>query len=145
MINDIHTQFKAEFKCSDGHFVRSKSEMLIDNFFYQKGIMHAYEVSVHLPNNLDEDMYCDWYLPKYDTYIEFFGKLDDSKYLERAKRKIQLYEQNALNLLCLSDEDIKRLDKAMTEHIEVIKSMQNRKPFSRVMHNELFLTLSCRS
>ena len=42
------------FKTEDGHLVRSKSEMLIDNWFYNSGIVHAYESRVPI----HEDMEC---------------------------------------------------------------------------------------
>jgi len=40
------------FKAEDGHLVRSKSEMLIDNRFYNKGIVHAYESRVPIKTEL---------------------------------------------------------------------------------------------
>ena len=118
---DIRDKFPPEYKCDDGHFVRSKAEMLIDNWLYKKGIIHAYEIDVDLPENPDEDMLCDWYLPMYDTYVEYFGRMDDKQYLNRARDKVQLYQDNDLSLWCIDDKDLERLNKTMTKDIAWIK------------------------
>src|SRR5690554_5314699 len=36
-------KFEAKHRSADGHFVRSKAEMLIDNWLYMAEIVHAYE------------------------------------------------------------------------------------------------------
>ena len=36
-------KFEAKLRSTDGHFVRSKAEMLIDNWLYMAEIVHAYE------------------------------------------------------------------------------------------------------
>jgi hypothetical protein len=48
--------------------VRSRAEVLIDNWLYMQGIVHAYER--RLP--IEEECYCDFYLPK-GVYIEFWA------------------------------------------------------------------------
>ena len=122
MINDIHTKYPAPYKAKDGHFVRSKAELLIDNWFYEKRIVHAYELDIVIPNDPMGEVTCDWYLPDYDCYVEYFGMTDDPKYAARMKQKIAFYERNRLNLVALEDEDIgrldKRLDKLFAEHVE---------------------------
>jgi hypothetical protein len=39
----FRARFPAQFRATDGHFVRSKAEMLIDNWLYMAEIVHAYE------------------------------------------------------------------------------------------------------
>ena len=80
--NNFREKFEAKHRTTDGHFVRSKSEMLIDNFLYTAGIVHAYERM--LP--IEEVVYCDFYLPSGNVYIEFWGLEEDPKYLERKKK-----------------------------------------------------------
>jgi len=109
-VTDIHTKYPAEFKCDDGHFVRSKAEMLIDNWLYKKGIIHEYETKIFLPNNPDSDLYCDFYLPTLGVYIEYWGREGDSTYDKRKNQKIDLYRNNSLKLISLNDNDIKRLN-----------------------------------
>lgn len=103
---DIRKKFPAEKRTSDGHYVRSRAELLIDNFFYRNGIVHAYEKKV----NIDEVLYCDFYLPEKKIYVEYWGMEDDSKYLARKKKKLELYAHNRFTLVELNDTDIENLD-----------------------------------
>ncbi len=96
----------AQHRTTDGHFVRSKAEMLIDNWLYMAGIVHAYER--RLP--IEEEMYCDFYIPAGKVYIEYWGYEKDAEYSERKKNKQGLYQKYHLNLIELSDEHIKNLD-----------------------------------
>ena len=103
---NFRKKFPAEHRTSDGHFVRSKAEMIIDNWLYNNGIVHAYEYRVPI----EEDMYCDFYIPQARLYIEYWGYENKEKYLERKKEKIALYEKYGLSLLELEDKDVQNLD-----------------------------------
>lgn len=96
----------AEHRTTDGHWVRSKAEMLIDNWLYMAGVVHAYER--RLP--IEEEMYCDFYIPAGKVYIEYWGYDNDAEYAERKKVKQGLYQKYNLNLIELTDEHIKNLD-----------------------------------
>ncbi len=104
--DDFRGKFPADHRAADGHFVRSRAEMLIDNWLYMQGIVHAVERK--LP--IEEDIYCDFYLPKGKVYIEFWGMEKDAKYLRRKGAKKVLYEKYKLNLVELNDNDILNLD-----------------------------------
>ena len=56
---DFREKFPAKYRATDGHLVRSRAEMIIDNWLYMSGIVHAVERK--LP--IEEDVYCDFYLP----------------------------------------------------------------------------------
>lgn len=100
-------KFEAKFRTADGHFVRSKAEMLIDNWLYMAEIIHAYERK--LP--VEEDVYCDFYIPSgKKVYIEYWGYENDPKYLARKKQKQDIYTRYEFNLIELSDNDVKNLD-----------------------------------
>jgi len=99
-------KFEAKHRSADGHYVRSRAEMLIDNWLYMSEIVHAYERK--LP--IEEDVYCDFYLPVGKVYIEFWGLENDEKYKERKKEKIRIYEKYGFNLIELNDTDIQNLD-----------------------------------
>lgn len=111
-INDVdfRRQFEAEHQCDDGHYVRSKAEMLIDNWLFSKGIVHAYEKSVFMPYNPEETVISDFYLPEGDVYIEFWGNENNPQYLSRKATKQKLYKDNSINLIELDDSHIKRLN-----------------------------------
>lgn len=103
---DFREKFPAKHRAADGHLVRSKSEMLIDNWLYMAEIVHAYERK--LP--IEEDVYCDFYIPTGKVYIEYWGYEDDPKYLARKKEKIGIYEKYGFNLIQLKDPDVKNMD-----------------------------------
>ncbi|GIO10085.1 hypothetical protein J31TS6_61130 [Brevibacillus reuszeri] len=99
-------KFEAKHRAADGHCVRSKAEMLIDNWLYMSEIVHAYERK--LP--IEEDVYCDFYLPVGKVYIEYWGYENDSKYIERKKTKLDIYKKYGFNLIELTDTEIQNLD-----------------------------------
>lgn len=99
-------KFEAKHRAADGHFVRSKAEMLIDNWLYMAEIVHAYERK--LP--IEEDVYSDFYIPTGKVYIEYWGYENDPKYLARKKKKIELYNKYGFNLIELQDKEVQNLD-----------------------------------
>lgn len=105
--DDFRTKFPANFRTQDGHMVRSRAEVLIDNWLYMQGIVHAYER--RLP--IEEECYCDFYLPKgKGVYIEYWGLEADPKYRDRKAAKQAIYEKHGLRLIELGDAEIERLD-----------------------------------
>lgn len=103
---EFREKFKAEHRSTDGHFVRSKAEMLIDNWLYMAEIVHAYERK--LP--IEEDVYSDFYIPTGKVYIEYWGYEDNPKYLQRKKVKQDIYEKYGFKLIELNDKDVLNLD-----------------------------------
>ena len=69
-------------------------------------IIHAYERK--LP--IEEDVYCDFYIPTGKVYIEYWGYENDSKCLHRKNEKIGIYKKYGFNLIELNDEDVQNLD-----------------------------------
>lgn len=104
--NDFREKFEAKHRATDGHFVRSKAEMLIDNWLYMAEIVHAYERK--LP--IEEDVYSDFYIPTGKVYIEFWGYENNKKYLARKKAKQGIYKKYGFNLIELTDEEVFNLD-----------------------------------
>lgn len=99
-------KFAATHRATDGHWVRSRAEMLIDNWLYMSGHVHAYERQ--LP--IEEELYCDFYIPTGKVYIEYWGMESDPKYAARKKVKLDLYKKYNFNLIQLTDEHIRNLD-----------------------------------
>lgn len=99
-------KFEAKHRATDGHFVRSKAEMLIDNWLYMAEIVHAYERK--LP--IEEDVYCDFYIPTGKVYIEYWGFENEPKYLKRKETKREIYEKYGFNLIELKDQHVQNLD-----------------------------------
>jgi len=105
-LESFREKFQAKHRSTDGHFVRSKAEMLIDNWLYMAEIIHAYERK--LP--IEEEVYCDFYIPTGKVYIEFWGYDNDEKYLARKQKKQAIYQKYNFNLIELTDEEVQNLD-----------------------------------
>ena len=104
---DFRHKFPPKFLCSDGHWVRSKAELLIDNWLYTRKppIAHAYER--RLP--VEEEAYADFYIPVGDCYIEYWG-LETPEYTDRQKRKLALFERYKFRVISLRERDIEKID-----------------------------------
>jgi len=97
---------ESRYKADDGHYVRSRAELVIDNWLYHHKILHAYEA--RLPGK--ENIFCDFYLPDYNIYIEYWGLEGKTDYNVKIKRKKRIYEEKRLKLIELRDEDLEKLD-----------------------------------
>jgi len=104
--SNFREKFIAKHRATDGHMVRSKAEMLIDNWLYMAEIVHAYERK--LP--IEEEVYCDFYIPTGKIYIEFWGLENEPKYAARKKTKKAIYEKYNFKLIELTDEEVFNLD-----------------------------------
>jgi very-short-patch-repair endonuclease len=103
---EFREKFAAKHRATDGHYVRSKAEMLIDNWLYMAEIVHAYERK--LP--IEENVYCDFYIPTGKVYIEYWGYDNDPKYLARKEKKLAIYAKYGFKLIQLDDKDVQNLD-----------------------------------
>ena len=99
-------KFPATYRTADGHMVRSRAEVVIDNWLYTNTVMHAYER--RLP--IEEELYCDFYLPTGKVYIEYWGRERDPKYAARQQIKREIYQKYGLNLLEIDDEILRMVD-----------------------------------
>ena len=104
--DDFRKKYPANYRCMDGHYVRSRAEVMIDNRLYTNGIAHAYERK--LP--IEQDVYSDFFIKEANLYIEFWGMESDQKYAARKKIKQQAYSENEFNLIEINDNDLNNLD-----------------------------------
>lgn len=112
-LSGFRERFPPKLRTADGHYVRSRAEMLIDNWLYTAEIVHAYER--RLP--LEEEVYCDFYLPAGKVYIEFWGLESDAQYRARQEEKLAIYRKYQLNLIELHDADIAQLDEILPRQL----------------------------
>ncbi len=103
---NFRDKFKPGLRATDGHYVRSRAELLIDNWLYMSELVHAYERK--LP--VEEEVYSDFYIPKGKVYIEYWGFSEDLKYLSRKEKKLEIYRKYGFRLIQLFDEDVKNID-----------------------------------
>ena len=85
-------RYKKTFHCKDDDYVRSKAEREIDNFFFDNEIIHIYEIKYVHPIT-KEMARPDFFLPKYNLYIEYFGRKEKS-YVENQKKKIKMFQSD---------------------------------------------------
>lgn len=104
--DNFREKFPAKFRTKDGHMVRSRAEVIIDNALYDYKLAHAYERK--LP--IEEDLYSDFFIPSENVYIEYWGMENDPKYNDRKKEKLRIYKKYDCKLIELTDEDISNLD-----------------------------------
>jgi hypothetical protein len=120
--DDLNEKFPATFKAIDGHYVHSEAEQTIDNFLFRNGIIHAYEK--RLPG--DKCFYCDFYIPPRNKitqsiYIEYWGMENNETYLEGKKAKLEIYKREQLQLIELTNNNLKNLKAYLTEKLRLFQ------------------------
>ena len=105
---DFRKKWPAQYRCDDGHYVRSKNEQLVDNWLYHHEICHAYEVLV-MDKASNIAYVSDFYLPHLDAYMEIWG-FETPEYLARKTKKRAVYKSKGLKLIEMTDTEIKVLD-----------------------------------
>ncbi len=118
-VGDFRKKYPAEYRTKDGHYVRSKAELTIDDSLYLWGIAHAYEKK--LPNTT-ENVYSDFHIPSGNgrpkaVYIEYWGMENDEKYNQRKNKKIEIYNELGLILIQLNDADIKNIEDSLQKYL----------------------------
>jgi len=107
---NFRDKFPCKYRSKDWHRVRSRWELLIDEYLYDSLLVHSYERK--LP--IEEDVYSDFYIPSQNgskaVYIEYWGIENKAKYKERKEVKIGIYKKHHLNLIELENKHIDNLD-----------------------------------
>ena len=115
-LNDIDVDFRlryqAKYRCEDGHYARSRIEVIVDNWLFNHNIAHAYEKKIP-----GQKMICDFYVKKADgkeIYIEVWGGLenpdDNKRYLARKNEKEKIYKKLNLKLVSISESYFSNID-----------------------------------
>ena len=117
--DDYRKIYKAEKRAKDWHYVRSISEMLIDNALYDYWLTHAYERRV---TNINSEVLSDFYIPATKDHeaiwIEFWWIENQEKYNNRKKIKQEIYKSNNLNLIEIENKDIENLDDFLPRELQ---------------------------
>lgn len=86
------------FVTKKGDRVRSKSEKILADKFFDLGIPYKYECPLHISNDY-------WIYPDFtflhpvtceEIYWEHFGMMDDSQYILRAIKKLEVYQRKRI-------------------------------------------------
>ena len=101
------------YKTADGHVVRSRGEVIIDDALYMHNVAHAYERTIVVGGI---EMLPDFFLPEHGVYIEYWGGKSPS-YLSHKQSKIGTYAKNNVKLVSLEDEDLSDIDRALAKKL----------------------------
>jgi len=125
-INILDDSYEGVYKCDDGHVVKSKSELIIDNYLFERGIPHAYEKAFPIDANPAHDLYPDFYIPSFngvdDIYLEHWGFNENNvKYWKSKKYKIDKYIAQGITLICTNEKDMSDPKTALKRKLEYFK------------------------
>lgn len=105
-LSSFRQKFEAKHRTLDGHYVRSKGELIIDNWLYMNGVVHAYDRQ--LP--IEEDVLGDFYLPSGKVYLQYWGS-DSGPVTVNDQQQIRaIYQAHQFSLIEIFPEDIEQLD-----------------------------------
>ncbi|TOP80617.1 glycerol kinase [Vibrio parahaemolyticus] len=111
--SSFRQKFEAKHRTLDGHYVRSKGELLIDNWLYLAGIVHAYERQ--LP--IEQEVMSDFYLPAGKLYLQFWGS-DSGETPEIEREAIRaVYQQHNFNLIEVEPSELNKLDEVLPKRL----------------------------
>lgn len=89
-----------EYITERGERVRSKLEKIIADKLYALGIPYRYEYPLVLKGNIK--LYPDFtilrMLTREEVYLEHFGMMDESSYVDKVMYKLNTYERNGIYL-----------------------------------------------
>ena len=101
-------------KTKDGRFVRSLSEKIILDYFFDNFIRVIYERTIPYINEKGEEkeLHPDFYLKDYDLYIEFNG-LTNKNYLIQKEYVNKIYQSKELKVEIIESKDIDDIEATM--------------------------------
>jgi hypothetical protein len=106
---------KLTFLTLRGVEVRSRAEKTIADYLTENGIVYKYEPVLMGGANHEREMRPDFYLPKFDLYVEYWGMIshpDESKrneYVEKMRWKIAQYREMKLRVISIEHADLSNL------------------------------------
>ncbi|MGF1754101.1 phage antirepressor KilAC domain-containing protein [Vibrio makurazakiensis] len=109
-LSSFRQKFEAKYRTLDGHYVRSKGELIIDNWLYMAGVVHAYE----RPLPIENEIMSDFYLPSGKVYIQYWGTDHHGTVAEEKRLEtVDVYQTHGFNLIEVFPEDIVDLDRVL--------------------------------
>lgn len=113
---DFRKIYPANYFCKDGHYVRSPSEKILDDWLYENKIFHCYEKKIQFGEAANECIISDFYLPENNIYIELWGNIDE-KYAKRKAKKIEIYKNLTKELLEVENWELHDVETIMERNI----------------------------
>lgn len=103
------SQKETILRTQDGHIVKSKGEVDVDDALYNLRIVHCYDKKVSEFSNADRTINCDWFIPVLSNsqgiYVEYWG-MNTIAYLANKEEKKKLYKSNEIPLIEVEKDDV---------------------------------------
>lgn len=119
------TKYEGVYKCKDGHIVKSRAEELLDNYFFDNRIKHAYEPELCLGEDkitVSPDFAV--YLDDEPVYIEYWGVTGDTEYDSIKESKLKLYHGAEITLINIYPTPLRELIPSLLEKLATYKKGQ---------------------
>lgn len=113
-LRDYRKKYSAKYRTYDGHYVRSRGEVMITNFLFRNKLRFIYEKRVCKDG---KEVYPDFFLVDQGIYLEYWGS-EDKDYLDLKERKKDFYKRNKLILIEIDNKDIENLDDQLAKKLE---------------------------
>ena len=120
-IDLLDESYEGIYECDDGHIVKSTIEQAIDNWLFEKGIKHGYEIPLDV--GADKPIrpdFClkDFFGNNHDLYLEYFGMKGDADYDQKTAYKMNIYKKKKISVLCLyPNRDSKNIKFALQKYL----------------------------
>lgn len=111
---DYRKKYPAKYRTTDGHYVRSRGEVMIANFLFRNKIRFIYEKRVCKDG---EEYYPDFFLVDQGIYVEYWGS-EDKDYVNTKNKKKDFYRKNKLVLIEIDNKDIENLEDQLERKLE---------------------------
>jgi len=110
---DFRKKYPTNYRAIDGHWVRSKSEKIIDDYLFRNRIVHVYEKRIP-----GERWLSDFYLPDYKIWIEHWGR-DDEDYKIKRQQKKKSYQKHGFSdkLIETTEQEIGSAEDVLEEKL----------------------------
>lgn len=124
-LEKLSIKYEGVYKCKDGHIVKSRAEELLDNYFFDNRIKHAYEPELCLGEekiSVSPDFAV--YFDDEPVYIEYWGVTGDPEYDSIKESKLKLYHDAGITLINIYPAPLSELIPSLLEKLDTYKKGQ---------------------
>ena len=108
---------KLHLKTKQGFLVRSKGEKKIANFIFENKIKSSYENKTLIFEKEGQVCIPDFYLPKYKTYIEFYGGYPGA--WKKKVMKNKLYKKYKIPCIFITTAELRDLNYYLNRELKL--------------------------
>jgi hypothetical protein len=118
-INHIVFGNKQKTKSKNNDLCLSMGEVVITNLLIDNKIDYIKEAKYSKISGILSfgNRRCDWYLPEYNLFVEYFGMASNKKYAIKMNTKLSMCKENKIKVVALYDKDIKKLNTILSKFI----------------------------